>query len=220
MGYRKTYFRISSLYRFGAGWPGDEAAEAFREETRELFQTNGWTLRPGNERGVCDTAVKGQQDLYLQPMNFSGVVCEEEIPRIEAFLALGITFRCRGVDRYEPYLELSDGEYRALLESRQEEIARAILERFATKRRNLYHVNPGILPLAERFSVRRLGDKERLHDLSYSYVTELVERMVRDGRLVTAKVKDGVGIRAATPEELSRHAAPKREPPVSGQLSL
>ncbi len=220
MGYRKTYFRIDSLYRYGAGWPGDGAAEAFRDETRELFQANGWTLRPGNERGVCDTVAKGQQDLYLHPMNFSGVIQEEEIPGIKAFLALGITFHCRGVDCYEPYLELNDGEYRALLESRQEEIAGAILERFATKRRNLYHVNPGILSLAEQFSVRRLCDKEWVHDLSYSYVAELVERMIRDGRLVTAKVKSGIGIRAATAGELSRRASPKREAPDAGQLSL
>lgn len=73
MGYCQVHFCIKSGYEAYSGWADDQAAEQFRAETRSLFGEAGWTLQPGSN-GVCDTVTKRKQDLYLHPMNFSGVI--------------------------------------------------------------------------------------------------------------------------------------------------
>lgn len=203
MGYRQVYFRINSKYTYGNGWAGDdEAANAFRDETRKLFQEGGWTIQPGRESsGICDTAIKGQQELYLHPMNFSGVISEDEIPMAEALLARATTFRCNGTDCYEEYLDLSDEDYWALLKSKKEEIVAVILEQYKTKRRNLYKVGEAALGITQRFTVHRLCDKDGNHNKANLYVSQLIEELIADGRLITAHTKNGTGIRAATEKE-------------------
>lgn len=87
MEYREVYFRIRSAYQYDSGWPDKGAERAFREESRRLFQSAGWELHPAREdSGSSDTVTKGQQDLYLHPMNFSGVIRIDEIPQLQALL--------------------------------------------------------------------------------------------------------------------------------------
>lgn len=210
MKYRQVYFRIYSKYAYGNGWAGDdEAATAFREESCKLFEKGGWTIQPGRaSSGVCDTVIKGQQELYLHPMNFSGVVSEDEIPQIEAILAQATTFRCDGTDRYEEYLDLSDEDYWTLLKSRKEEIIAAILEQYKTKRRNLYKVGEAALGIAQRFTVHRLCDKEGNRNKANLYVSQLINELIADGRLITAHTKSGTGIRTATEKERRERESP------------
>ncbi len=207
MEYRNVYFRIDSRYQYDAAWPDDDAKAAFRDETRCLFQDAGWALRPGSNGG-CDVVMLGQQELYLHPMNFSGVVAVENVPEIEAMLAQAKTFRCRGVDLYETYLDLSDEDYWSLLESRKDEITAAILDAYRTKRRNLYRVGEAALGIAQRFSVHRLCDKEGHRNKANLYVSQLVEAMIADGRLITAKTRNGTGIRTALEKELREKQVP------------
>lgn len=203
MEYRSTYFRIRSRYQFDSGWPDEDAERAFREESRRLFQTAGWELHPAREgSGSSDTVTKGQQDLYLHPMNFSGVIRTDEIPRLRELLE-GETFQCQGVDCYERYWELSDEEYLAQLEARRGEITQAILERYQTKRKNLYVTGSAVLSIAKKFSVRRLCDKDGKNNLANRYVGELVEQLIQEGQLVTAETRNGCGIRTATAMECS-----------------
>lgn len=209
MGYRQVYFRIRSKYAYGNGWANDnEDSRAFKEETRRLFQEGGWTLQISKISSGCDTAVKGQQDLYLHPMNFSGVILEEEIPGIEAMLAKATTFHCYGTDCYEAYLELSDEDYWALLETQKAEITAAILERYKTKRRNLYKAGDASMGIAQRFTVRRLCDKEGNRNKANLYVSQLIESLIAEGRLITARTRNGMGIRTATEKEWQEHKPP------------
>ncbi|MEH2938319.1 hypothetical protein [Lawsonibacter sp. JLR.KK007] len=201
MEYRNVYFRIDSRYQYDTAWPDDDAKVAFRDETQRLFQNAGWALRLGYNGG-CDVVTLDQQDLYLHPMNFSGVVAVENVPKIEAMLAQAKTFRCRGVDFYETYLDLSDEDYWILLESKKDEITAAILDAYRTKRRNLYKVGEVALGIAQRFSVHRLCDKEGHRNKANLYVGQLVEAMIEDGRLITAKTRSGIGIRTAQEKEL------------------
>lgn len=75
MEYRKVYFRIRSRYQFDSGWPAETDAAKFHEESRSLFQSVGWDLQPGGD-STSDTVTKGWQELYLHPMNFSGIMLE------------------------------------------------------------------------------------------------------------------------------------------------
>ena len=216
MEYREVYFRIRSSYQYDSGWPDEKDAQSFRAETRALFQKAGWELHPGRERsGVCDTVTKGQQNLYLHPMNFSGVIRTDEIPRLQALLAGAQTFQCEGVDCYERYWELTDEEYMARLEARREEIIEAILERYQTKRKNLYVTGPAERSIVKQFSVHRLCDKDGKNNLANRYVGELVEQLIQEGQLVTAETRNGRGIRTAVGTELRQ-----REEPLLGQQQM
>lgn len=202
MEYRKVWFRIDSKYRHDTGWPEQGAEDAFLAESRALFQGAGWELHPGRSgSGACDTVTKGQQELYLHPMNFSGVIRTDEIPSIQALLKPAAAFHCRGVDCYEEYLELTDEAYLAWLESRRTEIEAEIIKRYQTRRRNLYITAPLAGEIAKRFSIRRLSDRDGKHDFAGQFVENLIKQMLRDGRLAAAETRNGIGIRAAASEE-------------------
>ena len=201
MAYKEVYFRIDSAYRGYDGWLADEDKEAFVEEVRKLFQSGGWTVHANERDCVCDTVTKGQQELYLHPMNFSGVISEDEIPAIEALLAKATTFRCRATDRMAIYYEMTDEEYQKHLESKRDEIVKAILERCKTKRSNLYLVGGFTMGIADQFSVRRICDKEDRRNKAYKFVSDLVDELIQDGQLITANTKNGPGVRTATAKE-------------------
>lgn len=204
MAYRKIYFRIRSKYEHDRGFrdPRDEAA--FRKELSELFGSAGWQYRRSKSSSISDTVVKGEQDLYLHPMNFSGVIREEEAPAIRALLEKARTFQCYGVDYYEPYLEMSDEEYLAHLESERKEIITSILERYKTKRCDLFHACGFTMGIAEQFTVHRVCDKEGRRNKAYQYVGQLTQELIDSGRLITANTRNGLGICTATMKEVSR----------------
>ena len=209
MEYQSTYFRIRSRYQFDSGWPDEGAERAFREESRALFQSAGWELHPARaDSGSSDTVTKGQQELYLHPMNFSGVIQTDEIPRLQALLEGAHTFQCQGVDSYERYWDFTDAAYLERLEAQREEIIEAILERYQTKRKT----GPAERSIVKQFSVHRLCDKDGKNNLANRYVGELVEQLIQEGQLVTAETRNGRGIRTAVGTELRQ-----REEPLLGQ---
>ncbi len=209
MEYREVYFRIRSSYRYDSGWPDKGVEHAFRDETRTLFQSAGWELHPARaDSGSSDTVTKGQQELYLHPMNFSGVIQTDEIPRLQALLEGAHTFQCQGVDCYERYWDFTDAAYLERLEAQREEIIEAILERYQTKRKT----GPAERSIVKQFSVHRLCDKDGKNNLANRYVGELVEQLIQEGQLVTAETRNGRGIRTAVGTELRQ-----REEPLLGQ---
>jgi len=189
----------------------------FREESRRLFQELGWTLRAG-WNGAADTVTKDQQDLYLHPDSFSGVMQESNIQSLQEQLSKAQTFRCYACDRYEEYMDMSDEEYRAALEARRDEITMFVLERCRTKRSNLYITDPVALRFAEHFEIRRLCDRDRNNGVGIRFMSELIEELLRQGRMVTAETTHGKGIRTATAKELERRRQPVEQ--ISGQLTM
>lgn len=212
MEYREVYFRIHSSYRYDSGWPDKGVEHAFRDETRTLFQSAGWELHPAREdSSSSDIVTKGQQDLYLHPMNFSGVIQTDEIPRLQALLEGAHTFQCQGVDCYERYWDFTDAAYLERLEAQREEIIEAILERYQTKRKT----GPAERSIVKQFSAHRLCDKDGKNNLANRYVGELVEQLIQEGQLVTAETRNGRGIRTAVGTELRQ-----REEPLLGQQQM
>lgn len=201
------------------GWINETASDRFRAECRELFQTAGWELHPGY-RGICDTVIKGSQDLYLHPQEFSGVILDSEVQRIKDLPAKAKTFQCYHVDFYEEYLDINDEEYRALLETKREEITAALLKSYKTKRSNLYIVDPVAPDIAERFSVRRICDKENHHNIAYRFVSDIVDQLLEQGLLVTAKATHGDGIRATTDKEKKALGFLPQQPDTLGNMTM
>lgn len=218
MAYRKVYFRIQTYaYGYDSGWSSEADEAAFENECRGLFQQLGWTLHPGFN-GVCDTVTKDRQDLYLHPFNFSGVMDEASIQPLQEQLSKGKTFRCYAVDCYEEYADLSDEEYRATLEAKREEITAFILEQCRTKRTNLYITGPAAPHFAEHFEIRRLCDRERHNAVGNRFMSELIDQLLQEGRLVSAETTHGAGIRTATARELKDCRKPVEQ--VSGQITM
>ena len=218
MAYRKVYFRIQTYaYGYDSGWSSEADKAAFDSECRDLFQQLGWTLHPGSN-GVCDTVTKDRQDLYLHPFNFSGVMDEANIRPLQEQLSKGKTFQCYAVDYYEEYADLSDEEYRAVLEAKREEITAFILEQCRTKRTNLYITGPAAPRFAEHFEICRLCDRERHNAVGNLFMSELIDQLLQEGRLVSAETAHGTGIRTATARELKDYRRPVEQ--VSGQITM
>ena len=218
MSYRKVYFRIQThTYGYGSGWSSEADETAFGNECRSLFQQLGWTLHPGSN-GVCDTVTKDRQDLYLHPFNFSGVMDEANIRPLQEQLSKGKTFQCYAVDYYEEYADLSDEEYRAVLEAKREEITAFILEQCRTKRTNLYITGPAAPRFAEHFEICRLCDRERHNAVGNLFMSELIDQLLQEGRLVSAETAHGTGIRTATARELKDYRKPVEQ--VAGQITM
>ncbi len=199
--YQKVCFYIDSKYHWGRGYPDRASRIEFQEETRRLFRYAGWTIIPGNMSGVCDTAVKGKQSLYLHPMDFSGVILAEEVSGIRCFLQSARSFRLRNIGRFDIYQDISDEDYAAYLESRRDEIIADILEHYKTKRRNLYYTGDMSESIADDYRIKRIGDEANHGDATAQYVLKLIDELIADGRLRTAETKSGTGIRTAVPAD-------------------
>lgn len=161
---------------------------------------------------------KDRQDLYLHPFNFSGVMDEANIQPLQEQLSKGRTFQCYTVDCYEEYADLSDEEYRAALEARRDEITNFILEQCRTKRTNLYITDPVALHFSEHFEIRRLCDRERHNAVGNLFMSELIDQLLQEGRLVSAETAHGAGIRTATARELKDYRRPVEQ--VAGQITM
>ena len=194
--YRDIHFSIQGDYEWGRGYSSDAAADVFHEEAARLFAEAGWQIQTGNRSGICDTAVRGKEELYLHPMQFSGIILESSVPEIERILKQSQSFRYCGIYRGQEYVEMGDAEYREHLESRRGEIEAAILEHFKTKRKNLFRVGDHSEAIARPFLIHRMETRESCgKDLSVLYVRERIEEMVADGRLTESPTRCGRGLR-------------------------
>ena len=216
MAYRQVYFRIRTDC-YNSGWTSDADRTAFEKESRRLFQELGWAVTFGHN-GSCDTAAKDQQDLYLHPSSFSGVIDEASIQPLQKQLSKARTFRCYHVDRYEEYRDLSDEAYRAELEAKRDEITSYVLEKCRTKRSNLYIVDPVAIHVAEHFAILRLCDKDKRNKIGNQFVAELMDELLQKGWLVSAKTSHGDGIRTATNKERGISRQPAAQ--VDGQITM
>ena len=216
MAYRMIYLRINSR-GYSSGWVSAAERDAFKSESRRLFQDMGWTLREGRN-GTCDTVTQGHQDLYLHPTSFSGVLDEDSIPFLQEQLLTAQTFRCYAVDYYEEYRDLSDEEYQAMLESKRDEITSFLLGQYRTKKTSLYIVDSVADYVAEQFEIRRLCDKDRRNGIGKKFVSGLITQMLQEGRLIAAETPQGQGIRTATAKEMKAYRQPAE--PIDGQITM
>jgi len=218
MAYREVYFRIQTYaYDYDSGWSSEADETAFDNECRSLFQQLGWTLHPGSD-GVCDTVTKDRQDLYLRPTGFSGMVDEANIQSLQEQLLKGKTFRCYAVSYYAEYEDLSDEEYRAVLEAKREEIAAFILKQCRAEQTDLYITDPVAPYFAKHFEICRLCDRDRRNIVGNRFMSELIDQLLQEGRLVSAETTHGTGIRTATEKELKDCHKPVEQ--TSGQLTM
>lgn len=210
--YKRVYFRIStpSYYKnkYGVGFENQEAGELFQNTATEIFLKDGWKIKETRWKstGSCNRMIKDNQELYLHPQSFSGVVAEDNIEYIENLLNNNNLFKHRNTDIYGDVFDLPDDEYIKVLESKQEEIEKDILEAFKTKRRNLYHVSTGsiLMKILDKYSIKRLSHYTGVQsssDIDYKFVCDVFNRLSETKKMVTADCKHGTGYRTINKTE-------------------
>ena len=193
--YRQTYFTILSGYEWNQGFPDRKSEDEFYGELEKLFRRAGWEYKAADGCESAARALRGKETLWLYPREFSGIVLKDSVPEIEAMLARAVTFRRVRTYGGNECVEMSDGAYRAYLESRRGEIEAAIRERFQTGLSSLSLIGERAESVARPFKVCRLeAVKAYQPNLSVLYVRELMEGMIADGRLAVAENRSGKGV--------------------------
>ena len=71
----------------------------------------------------------------------------------------------------------------------------------------------------KQFEICRLYDKDRHNSVGLRFVSELIDQLLQQGRMVTAETDYGPGIRTATAKEMgSCRQQPKEQ--LDGQISM
>lgn len=202
--YANIYFRIDALYyQHSKNYSyTQEEEDVFYNEVYGIFKDLGWDV---TEQKGCDYIYKGKQKLYLHPQDFSGEVLKDEILLIHEALQNGKTFNSRWTDVYEDLFDITKEEYLKMLESKQTEIEKDILEIYKTKRKNLY-ITDTWTPLQNvlnKYKVRRLGNRLGLSsgDIDYKFMINVLDKLIAQNKIVTAETKNGIGYRTINKTE-------------------
>lgn len=202
MNYKRVYFRINTpSYRTanGIGFQ-DQDGKKFDDEAVNIFVNDGWDIKKRRYNGRCSTVTKDKQELYLHPDNFSGVVIEENISHIEQVIKDGNLFTLRWTDIYDDVFDMTDEEYLKLLQSKKAEIKLDLLEKFQTKRSNLYitSVWNGIDSVYNKHHLKRLSSYVGVYsssDIDWQFIEGVFNELVSEEKIVTAETKKGTGYR-------------------------
>lgn len=201
--YKNTYFRIETpIYynsKHGVGFENDQDRVNFHNEALNIFLNDGWELKKERYNGSCSRVIKDEQELYLHPQNFSGVVIEENIPYIEQLINNSNMFQLRWTDTYEEVFDITNEEYMNILKAKRTEIETDIIEAYKTKRSNLYITSSSpISNVLNKYKIKRLinfsGDASS-GNLDYKFIADIFEGLVCENKIVTAKTKSGTGYR-------------------------
>lgn len=211
MKYKNVYFRISCpLYRgnWGIGFQSQEDKELFYKTVKDLFLNDGWEIK--NKKYLsssgCPRVIKNKQELYLHPDMFNGVVVEDNIQYIEQLIKTCglLSYRC--ADVYEEVFDITDEEYLKILESKQTQIKQDILTIYKTKRSNLY-ITDTWTPLnrvLNKYKIKRLSHFIGVvssNDIDIQWIIQVFEKLINEGKIVTAECKNGTGYRTINKTE-------------------
>ncbi len=202
MNYKRVYFRINTpSYRTNGIGFQDQDGKRFDDEAVQVFLNDGWDIKKKRtDNGCCSTVTKDKQELYLHPDHFSGVVVEDIIPHIEQIIKGGSLFEPRWTDVYDEVFDITDEEYMELLQSKRTEIEQDLLEKFQTKRSNLYITSSWSIVdnVLSKYRIKRLTHYVGVYSSSNAdcqFIAKIFDDLVNAGKIVTAQTKNGTGYR-------------------------
>ena len=202
--YKKVYFRINTPIYYksehGVGFEDQQDSENFHTEALNIFLNDGWQVKEKRYKnsGICSTVIKDKQELYLHPQEFTGVVIEENIPYIEQLISNSNLFKFETTDIYEDVFDITDDEYLNILKSKRTYIEQDLLEVYKTKRSNLYITSDSISKVLNKYKIKRLTDYIGVYssdDFDWQYMEEIFKVLIKEGRIVSAETKYGIGYR-------------------------
>ncbi len=196
--YVQVHFRIETK---GYGAPSfiftPEDRAAFDADLVEVFTKLGWECKEKAYKGSTATWIHGKSHLYLHPQDFSGEVLKNEIKTVAEALEKNKSFCLRWVDLYKTVYEMTDEEYKLILEAKREEITRDLLEAGKTKRHYLYHDKGALVNnIAARFGIPRIDDINKLSYFRFmnpvltDYIGNILHSLIEKGYMVSPNSPD------------------------------
>lgn len=205
MKYIDIHFRLESGYKWGSGLDEDKS-NAFHVEIYNLFSEAGWKISGKKYDNSCYEAWMGKSRLYLHPMDASGEVAVDLIPKVENILSKGTTFKHYRTDNYRELFDMTDDEYIKYLNDNRENIKHDLINGFRTKRSNLYvtYTLNVIEKVKEKYHIDRLKNHigRSSNDIEWRYTEDMFKELVDNNVFITADTKHGLGYRTKTDKEL------------------
>lgn len=208
--YIHTRFNIEAGYKWGSGMPQNQT-EAFNEEIKQLFTTAGWTVEEGHSDSIGPTVRYGNSSLYCHPMELSGP-CEQKLyPMITAILSLASTCSLQSIETLGPVYNLTDHEYRSILDHVRKDIEKDLLNAFRTKNKMEY-INgcyQKINDVAMRYRIPTLNSYIGISssDTQITYTTQVFDDLLQNGKILRKENNRGTAMyRSITGEELLEKA--------------
>jgi len=203
--YVKTYFRVDTpSYDFPNGYDEANSKSNFNEEVKELFSKIGFEIDEPKFSGSCQRGYRNVESLYFHPQHFSGYVNKTSISEIENVIRQAESFKLRFTDTYEEVLNYTKEEFLQELNNRRNIMIKSILERFKTKRRNLYiseeekyNIKSGI----SYFKSSVVGGSP-LERAEREFKEDLFNNLLAEGKLIQAETKLGISYRAITDKDI------------------
>lgn len=206
--YIQVYFRLNQrVYEWGRGWTGIISDTDYYNAVEDFFRSIGFEILPGRSSGVCPTAFRGKEHIYLHPMDFSGVVLKTSVEEIaEAMQSVDKSlFSCDYVDLYHTIYDMGEHEYIAYLNGQSAKIDNLLLEAAATKRSNLFKDRWDIINyVAGEVALHRI-DKTENHEPckdTQFFVRSRIVALQKKGYIIVGMENDH--IRAANKTELKK----------------
>lgn len=200
--YAKVYFRIDTIgFDCVNGYHKEEAdAQLFHEEASNIIASFGIVESSGYKQD--------NEYLYAHPQNISGIVAKNKIRDIVEAIDNSKSMTIRWVDVYEEYADMTDEEYRKILDSKRNDIAAYIVENCFTKRTNQYRYMREIaIGAQERFKTNRINAIEDINRprYTYRYVVEVINSLADKGYLVRIDEDDETYIRSLNKTEQKKN---------------
>ena len=79
---KKVFFKLNTPYEWGSGMD-PKFSEPFNKLSLEILNKIGFKIaNDGSSSFSCPEGVEGKQNLYMHPMDFSGIIYEENIEEV------------------------------------------------------------------------------------------------------------------------------------------
>jgi hypothetical protein len=183
--YTKVHIAIESGYVWGTDKPGmpPEAYAKFEKEVRELLGQAGFAIKEASRLSSCQTVNKDKEYLYCHPMDLSGYLKEESIPKVIEAIKKAKTFTLREVREVEKVHDYTPEELRADLETKRPRLEQEILKSLTTKNaEKFFYVDLGRL----KTDVHYLDCKES-QTLESDFLKDILHRLVTQGKIKTSQ---------------------------------
>lgn len=203
--YINVHIRIDvPAYKFMGGWyewESEEQREKFHDSIRRVLES--LNIPEETFSHIRDKELPPMECLYIHPADISGTLRKGYVEKVAEAVNELDGVKVRWVDLYHDVSPMTNAEYKEVLNGKREQIGRELLERFKTKRRNLYITSEyiGIGEVAERYHVARRECKRGNDEFARSFVGEIFKNLVEDGKILTAETRNGTGYRTATAKD-------------------
>jgi hypothetical protein len=102
---KKVFFRLNSPYEWGKGM-SEDLSEPFNLEAMTILEELGFDIaNDGSNSFSCPEGVQGEQNLYMHPMDFSGILSNENFLKakeiIERAAEESSIFSVRAIDIFD-----------------------------------------------------------------------------------------------------------------------